>query len=196
MSSIEYVDNDDLEKEDISFTKNTINTILYTYFNNGNIENKYIDFKDETNRFILSKLYSLFNNFLKLNKGNIDVELLKELEDKIYNVNGNNLEDSLRINYEISKIISLDSITSRFKDDIRILINNMQNYVDNLNNELDLSELKKSIVILQILTSNNVTFFKEAYELLIDYCIALNSFFNREGFVGKDKKITKVINSD
>ena len=154
MSSIEYVDNDDLEKEDISFTKNTINTILYTYFNNGNIENKYMDFKDETNRFILSKLYSLFNNFLKLNKGNIDVELLKELEDKIYNVNGNNLEDSLRINYEISKIKSLDSITSRFKDDIRILINNMQNYVDNLNNELDLSELKKSKVILQILTSN------------------------------------------
>lgn len=188
-------DNNSLKENDKLFTKNTINTLLYKYLNSNSIENKFMMFQDDTNRFILSKLYSLYKKLFNFCGGKIDTNLLKELENKIYSVKGVVLNDHLRIEYEFLKAKKIDLKACKFKNDISVLIDKLGEDIDNLENTNDLTELKKTLVLLQILTSNDVTFFEAAIELFMEYYADLYSIYNNEFLVEDDNDKKRIINN-
>lgn len=179
------------EKYDL-FSKCNINSLLYTYLNNGSIENKYMICQEKANRYIISILYSLFKKLPKSVDKNVNVDLLRKYEDRIYNVNGIALTDVQRIKYEFSKIENIDLKTNKFKDDIYFLKEKIYCCINKLDDKKDFMEIKKLIVLLQILTSKNITFFESAYELFVDYCIGLNSIFNDKMLSNNKKENTKL----
>ena len=169
-----------LNEKSVLLSKNNINTLLYSYFNNSNIKNNFMMLNEKTNRHVISKLYAIFNKFFKLCGKNIDISMLKEFEDKVYTVNGFTLTNNQRIKYELSKIKSANNQKSEFEKDIYQLIEQVEKIISNLNNDDVIKEIKKIIVLLQILTSRSITFYESAYELFLEYCENLNFVFNKE----------------
>lgn len=178
-------DNSSFEKNNLNeksalLSKNNINTLLYSYFNNSNIKNNFMMLDEKTNRYIISKLYAIFNKFFKLSGKNIDVGMLKDFEERVYTVNGFTLTNNQRIKYELSKIKSANNQKSEFEKDIYQLIEQVEKMIVNLNNDDVIKEIKKIVVLLQILTSRSITFYETAYELFLEYCDNLNYVFSKE----------------
>lgn len=179
------------------FSKSNINTIVYSYLNSNNIKNQFMMFDDKTNRYIVSKLYSLFNKFFKLSGKNIDRHILREFEDKIYSVNGVVLPDYHRIQYEIHKNRNTNLPKKQYSEYIPYLIDKTKTLImqNDLRTEKQLMDMKKLIVLLQIINGENVTFFEASYELFMEYCKNLNEIINRKDLIEFDDDNENCINN-
>lgn len=161
------------------YTQKEINALLYNYLNNIN-DNNVIKLNVQTSKTVLSYLYILYLKYInKIN--DFSFKALRDLEDKVYTINGVRLSELNTIKYELSKLNNhiINVTNTEFKKDIEYLMIEIETLLNELNNnELIknerkssiLKELKQKIVILQILTGRRVTFFESSCQLLFDYC--------------------------
>ena len=181
----DYVDNnyDELLFEKNNYTPKEINSLLFSYLNNINYFNV-LSFEVETSEILLTKLYMLYKSLINTLE-NSKVKTLKELEDKVYTINGVRLSEMNCIRYELSQLSNnmLNVRNNSFKKDIEKLMFEIESILSEMSNgyliKTDkkssmLSDLKKKLVILQILTGRKVTFFESSCELLLDYCEKIN----------------------
>jgi len=166
-----------------NYTQKEINSLLYNYLNNIN-DYSVLKLGVQTSKNVLTQLYVLYLKLInKIDK--FSFNSLKELEDKIYTINGVRLSELNSIKYEFSKLDSntINATNTEIKKDIERLVIEIKELLNKLTgnvlmkNEkksLILNELKKKIVILQILMGRRVTFFESSCELLFDCCKKIN----------------------
>jgi len=119
-------------------------------------------------------LYRLFNNYKITEKilsenSNSGYELLKKAEDLIYTVNGKQLSDKKRIEYELYKILeNLEKDTSNYKkmSEILGLINEIKTL--DLNQEEMVLYAKKKITLIQAKLGLKNTFFIASHQLFLE----------------------------
>ena len=137
----------------------------------------YQDIKDEQIKKIIFGLYSYVNkidNLLIDNTYNFkknymykdkEIKSLDDLENEIYFVDDHYLNDNEKIKLEL---LFYKPFTDR---DISERIKELSTYIKNKKklNSMDIHYLKQKLVEIQILENSSITFYKDAYELFLNY---------------------------